>query len=403
MAGGAKKKRLARSSRTKKKGGARDAVSELTDDVLADILSRVPIKSLCHSKLVCRRWRDLISHPEHRKKLPQTLAGFFYERNRFPKSARHFINASGAGEALIDPSLSFLPRYVRIDIVDSCNGLLLCRCRKPTDPVTMDYIVCNPATEKWVVVPDSGWSSKAYDYDVMAHLGFDPAVSSHFHVFEFIPDYVWYMDHMDDEDMNEDDFVGWTEVVATYSSENGLWSFNKDNDQLEMPMDSKSVFFNGVLHLTTSDGMVLAIDVEGNVLRCIPVPIPNYHDHIGDVYLSQGHLYFASLCVSDESDGHELSVWCLEDYNSENWLLKHNVNPLHMFGERYYSMFGDKFDFISVHPEHDTIFMVCGTDQRLMSYEMGNMRLRLISRLGCYCSTLCPYVPLFSGSLEDEH
>ncbi|CAO2169287.1 unnamed protein product, partial [Urochloa humidicola] len=100
MAGGAKKKRLARSSRTKKKGGARDAVSELTDDVLADILSRVPIKSLCHSKLVCRRWRDLISHPEHRKKLPQTLAGFFYERNRFPKSARHFINASGAGEAL---------------------------------------------------------------------------------------------------------------------------------------------------------------------------------------------------------------------------------------------------------------------------------------------------------------
>ncbi|CAO2191671.1 unnamed protein product [Urochloa humidicola] len=111
MAGGAKKKRLARDSRTKKKGGARDAVSELTDDVLADILSRVPIKSLCHCKLVCRRWRDLISHPEHRKKLPQTLTGFFYgsyDRNRFPKSLHHFINVSGAGDPQFDPSLSFL-------------------------------------------------------------------------------------------------------------------------------------------------------------------------------------------------------------------------------------------------------------------------------------------------------
>ncbi|CAO2191669.1 unnamed protein product [Urochloa humidicola] len=124
MAGGAKKKRLARGSRTKQKVWARDMVSELTDNVLTDILWRVPIKSLCHCKLVCRRWRDLISQPEHRKKLPQTLAGFFYESydgNRFLKSARHFINVSGAGEALIDPSLSFLPRYERIDIVDSCN------------------------------------------------------------------------------------------------------------------------------------------------------------------------------------------------------------------------------------------------------------------------------------------
>ncbi|CAO2169288.1 unnamed protein product, partial [Urochloa humidicola] len=101
MAGDAKKKRVARSSKNnEKKGAALDAVSELTDDVLADILSRVPIKSLCHCKSVCRRWRYLISYSVHRKRLPQTLAGFFYEsydRNRFPKSARHFVNVSGAG------------------------------------------------------------------------------------------------------------------------------------------------------------------------------------------------------------------------------------------------------------------------------------------------------------------
>ncbi|CAL5005907.1 unnamed protein product [Urochloa decumbens] len=408
MAGGAKKKKVARGSKNnkKKKDAARDAVSELTDDVLADILSRVPIKSLCRCKSVCRRWRDLISHPEHRKKLPQTLAGFFYEsydRTRFPISARHFINVSGAGDPQIDPSLSFLPRYESIDVVDSCNGLLLCRGWKSTDPVTMDYVVCNPGTEEWVVVPDSGWSSKATFYKVrIVRLGFDPGVSSHFHVFEFIPDDVWYMN-------DQEEYVdGRIEVVAIYSSKAGVWSFNEDHEwggQFAMPMDSKSVFLNGVLHLVTYYGMVYAIDVKGNVLRAIPIPRPDYDEcNVGGVYVSQGHLYFAGEFFSDESGAYELSVWVLEDYNSEKWSLKHNVNPLHMFGEHYYSMFGNKFSIISIHPEHGTIFMVCGTHKRLMSYEMGRVRLRSISRLGSHSSTpYIPYVPLFSGSLADEH
>ncbi|CAL5012824.1 unnamed protein product [Urochloa decumbens] len=399
MAGGAKKKKVARGSKKKKKkGAARDAVSELTDDVLADILSRVPIKSLCHCKLVCRRWRDLISHPEHRKKLPQTLAGFFYDsydNARFPKWARHFINVSGAAEALIDPSLSFLPRYERIAIVDCCNGLLLCRGWKPTDPVTMDYVVCNPGTKEWVVVPDSGWSRQTGN--VMARLGFDPAVSSHFHVFAFIPDFVW---HVHDEEMDENGFDGRIEVVGIYSSKTGLWSFNEDNyklgDQFAMPMDSKGVFFNGVLHLTTFYGMVVAIDVEGNILRCIPVPILNYED--GEVYLSQGHLYFAARCVSDESDGHELSVWVLEDYDSENWSLKHNVSPQHMFGKTLLFKVWRLFQCYIDPPRSRYNF------HRLLSYEMGHMRLRLISRLGCHLlNDFLSYVPLFSVSLAHEH
>ncbi|CAL5012823.1 unnamed protein product [Urochloa decumbens] len=366
MAGGAKKKRVARSSKSKKKGGVQDAVSELTDDVLADILSRLPIKSLCHCKLVCRRWRNLISHPEHRKKLPQTLAGFFYgsyDRNGFPEWARHFINVSGAGHPLIEPSLSFLPVYERIDMVDSCNGLLLCRGWKSTHPVTMDYVVCNPATEKWVVVPESGFSSKVKYYEVrIARLGFDPAISPHFHVFEFIPDDVWYMD---DEKMNGNSFDGRIEVVAVYSSKAGIWSFNEDHfkwgDQFAMRTDSKSVFLNGVLHLTSYYGMILAFDVKGNGLRCIPVPTPDYDDY-GDipdcgVYLSQGHLYFAAGNIYKEphDSESELSVWVLKDYNSENWSLKHNVNPLHMFGEHYYSQFEDNFSVISIHPEHGSL------------------------------------------------
>jgi len=411
---------------SKKKGGVRDVVAKLTDDVLVDIISRVPVKSLGRCKMVCRRWRDLISHPEHRKRLLQTLEGFFcmsYDRNRSPKSARHFTNVSGAGEPLIDPSLSFLPKYESTDIVDSCNGLLLCCCWKPTDPMTVDSVVCNPATEKWVVVPDSGWSSKdrqeienlvhvpgtgTFYKGRIARLAFDAAVSSHFHVFEFIPDDVWYMD---DEEMKENNsFDGRIEVVAIYSSKAGVWSFNEHNfewgDKFAMPMDSKSVFFNGVLHLTTYC-MVVAIDLEGNILRGIPIPMPDYDEYNpGGVYVSQGHLYFSSIDVSDKSEDYELSVWVLEDYNSENWSLKYSVNPLYLFGATCHSKFGDDSIVISIHPEHDVIMivMVCGAEKTLMSFDMCHMRRHFISRLGCHCSTRCiPYVPLLSGSLADEN
>lgn len=138
-----------------------------------------------------------------------------------------------------------------------------------------------------MVVPDSGWCSKATFYEPrIARLGFDPAISTHFHVFEFIPDHVW---HMNDREMDvndfyrmtyENDFDGRIQVVATYSSKTGVWSFNEDHfkwgGQFAIPMDSKGVFFNGVLHLTTFYGMVLAIDVEGNILRGIPVSMPDY-------------------------------------------------------------------------------------------------------------------------------
>ena len=270
----------------------------------------------------------------------------------------------------------------------------------------MDYVVCNPATEKWVVVPDSGWSSKATYYKArIARLGFDPAVSSSFHVFEFIPDDVWYMDN----EQMEDSFDGRIEAVAIYSSKAGVWSFNEDNvvlgDQFAMPMDSKSVFFNGVLHLTTFYGMVVAIDVEGNILRGIPIPLPDYDEYNpGGVYVSQGQLYFSSMYKSDKSKDYELSVWVLVDYNSENWSLKLSVNPLHLLGAFYHSKFGYDFSVISIHPDHDMIFMVCGTEKTVMSYEMGHRRRRVISRFGCHCLTRCiPYVPLLSGSLADEN
>ncbi|CAM0884613.1 unnamed protein product [Alopecurus aequalis] len=375
-----------------------DPISKLTDDILVDIISRVPYKSTCCCKCVSTRWRGLFSHPDHRKKLPQPLAGFFHEsyhKNRFPKTVQYFTNVSGEGDPLVNPSLSFLPTYESLHILDCCNGLLLCRCWKATtDPKTLDYVVCNPASEKWVVVPTTDWSSKVE----VARLGFEPAVSSHFHVFEFIDEEVW---GIDESELSYCD--GRIETVAIYSSKSGVWKHQSlDSLAFAIPRNSKSVFINGILHLAVAYYFILAVDVEGNRWRIIHIPMEPYHDDARDdaIFVSREQLYFTSSVTC--SNGFQLSVWVRENYNSERWTLKHNVSHLDLFGAMY-SLFANHFNVISFHPERNMIFIVCGHENTLMSYEMDCRKLCLICELGRDCqieggkTPYIPYVPLYSG------
>ncbi|XP_047060529.1 putative F-box protein At3g22650 [Lolium rigidum] len=406
---------MAPGSKKKKKGVKGSPVDKLTDDILADIISRVPYKSSRCCKCVSTRWRDLFSHPDHRKKMPQSIAGFFYEdcnEDRFPEKARYFINVTGKGYRLIDPSLSFLPKCERLDIMDCCNGLLLCRCWKDTDPETVDYVVCNPATMKWVVVPATEWSSKVN----VARLGFDSAVSAHYHVFEFISQEVW---GLDESELSY--YGGRIEAVATYSSKAGVWTHKmvKYND-FAIPAHSKGVFFNGVMHLAAYDDMVVTFDVKGKLLRIIRTPSPpcRYDFPVNDVFLSQGQLHFTCSTNSesddsiskrsDESDSSNLLVWVLEDYSSEKWTLKHTVSHLQLF-EDTDSEYPD-YNVISFHPERNMIFIVYGHNNTLISYEMDCKKRCSLRQLGqdgheyfgeINKNPFIPYVPLFTESLAD--
>lgn len=83
---------------------------------------------------------------------------------------------------MVDPSLPFLRSSCkRIQIIDSSNGLLLCGYAKKYE---YEYLVCNPATEKWIVLPDTDAKHGMHT----ARLCFDPAVSSHFRVFLLVED-----------------------------------------------------------------------------------------------------------------------------------------------------------------------------------------------------------------------
>ncbi|CAN6341295.1 unnamed protein product [Urochloa humidicola] len=131
--------------------------ASLPDDLIAEILVRVPYPSLCRFKCVSRLWLALCSDPGIRRKCPETLSGFFFLSEELSPSGYvpRFINASGRDWAMVDPSLSFLPPSHRnVAIVDSCNGLLLC-CRLNLRGDVSCYFVCNPATQRWIKLPGS--------------------------------------------------------------------------------------------------------------------------------------------------------------------------------------------------------------------------------------------------------
>ncbi|CAL5093467.1 unnamed protein product [Urochloa decumbens] len=127
MAGGPSSKKSSKKRRARRRRTwNRNPAAELPDDLLLEILARVPYSSLCRFRCVSKRWSALISDPKNRERLPQTLAGFFY---RMPSggSTPHsygFLNVSGTGAPFIEPSFSFLPDSERegLELVDCCNG-----------------------------------------------------------------------------------------------------------------------------------------------------------------------------------------------------------------------------------------------------------------------------------------
>src|SRR4051812_48591977 len=82
-------------------------LGRLPEGPLLDILSRVPYRSLCRFKCVSKPWLALCSDPQVRKKCFQTLSGFF-QRHSCGRDGVHFINLSGRGPPMVDPSLPFL-------------------------------------------------------------------------------------------------------------------------------------------------------------------------------------------------------------------------------------------------------------------------------------------------------
>ncbi|XP_048539015.1 F-box protein At1g47340-like [Triticum urartu] len=370
--------------------------SLFTDDLILEILSRLPARSVHRFKCVSVAWRDLIADPANRKKLPQTLAGFLYISYR-SGHRHHFASVSG-GLAPFDPSLPYLQpnKDEGIAQVDACNGLLLYR-RYTKNMVTLwtegdfHFVVCNPATGRWLELPPQPQPPAPTNiHSPTAGLAFDPVVSSHFHVLTF----------------EETNMEAYLTGVNIYSSRTRAWS-RRDSGMVEKAtlLRSKCVFVGGMLYLMgnledmNGEYVLVGVDMEGKVWKTIHVP---YGSKFGTIGSSQGCLHYAVAYVDDNNETlvSEISLWCLKDNESKGLVLKHTTSI-----DKLMSMTGKTYRVVEIHPDCDTIFLVSNDGDTLAAYDMRHQKVGYILNLENNTQQFLPYVPMFSELLADadEH
>ncbi|CAN6171225.1 unnamed protein product [Urochloa humidicola] len=372
-----------------KRSASESAMGDIPEGPLVEILSRVPAKSVCRFKCVSKVWLDLITDPHHRKKLPQAMQGLFCQTSKTTEalldiqSNFSFIDLVPRSVPLdIDPSffLTKEPGLGFLNIRDSCNGLLLFEHHMGStgNYARLGYIVCNPTTKERKNVPTCGSpSSTSLGYP---YLAFDPAVSSHFNLVQFQVE--------GDEKILS---------VHGYSSETGAWTENQIGEQGEegqlegwgrfnflLANPQRCPFVNGFLHLIVLDQdrmKIVALDVQGKARRMIQVPHVHHRSstiqYFGE---SQGQLHYITQKTLDAREKkYKLSIWVLQDYDAQKWVLKGTVNSHEVFGEKSGRGGMEEFEVVGIHQHRNVVFFTRPLGHKLMAYNMDRKELSTIA------------------------
>ncbi|KAG9457206.1 hypothetical protein H6P81_001714 [Aristolochia fimbriata] len=319
--------------------------SYLGNDLLTEILGRLPIKPLFRMKSVSKLWNRLISSDQLQRKM-RLSPGLFY---RFlvidcePEIYRYVsLSDENSDEGAIeDISLSFLPHYPYTEIIDSCNGLLLLLWLE-TDGVAcqMEYYVCNPLTKRWVALPGP---RERVGFD-SARLAFDPTVSPDFQVIHIC--------------CPSDQTV--TSIAAEiFSSATGQWVESSHPCEPVPPffLPHISVFFNGILYFMNLPQYIMGFNVSEG--KCCVIRFPEERRHHAFLKICKGCIYFVN------NDNFVINVWSIEDTSTYEWTLKHTINlkalnqqvslplcDLYRSNILHHSFY--PFDF---HPEREAVFL----------------------------------------------
>ncbi|GAB4858518.1 hypothetical protein Ancab_009994 [Ancistrocladus abbreviatus] len=126
----------------------------LFDDLLVEILHRLPGKLVAQCKLVCKRWLSIVSSSYFLHCIIMCYDNEKVEKLRAICGGKQMLMASKKPGSKL--SLDFLPCFAQgqdledFKIVGSSGGLLLC-CIGQFYPSI--YYVYNPLTKKWVELP----------------------------------------------------------------------------------------------------------------------------------------------------------------------------------------------------------------------------------------------------------
>ncbi|KAF8016309.1 hypothetical protein BT93_H1730 [Corymbia citriodora subsp. variegata] len=213
----------------------------IPEDIIIDILLRLPAKSLTRFKCVCKQWWSLISDPGFAKSHLQRLkSGDLIHSQRIliadicGNYDRSYIatidyEALDSGERRMVVPHRIKPFWDSLNVVGSCDGLVCFLCRNI-------FIIYSPTTREYNELPSS---DLVEDYECV-HLPYD---HSTFHGFGYDP-------RSDDYKVVEGihDYLLWTAAIYSFKSRSWRRIYFPTEEESRFEVCDNGVYWNGALH-----------------------------------------------------------------------------------------------------------------------------------------------------------
>ncbi|KAL7224548.1 hypothetical protein ACSBR1_025920 [Camellia fascicularis] len=278
--------------------------------LLTEILLRLPAKSLIRFKSVSKNWLHLISDSHfavnHSRRIRNSsmISGLFFYFDYSPTEPHSVSLHANPNRNL--PTLSFLDAVGGdhpFRIKSACNGLILCQnhqivCHR----YTKNYIVCNPTTQKFTLLPQLDSLSLSYEsLDVC--LAFDPSKSPHYKVVFFRPRY----------------------QIDIYSSETASWKQITGSECGPLRDCLEGVFWNGAIHWLSHEDVHFRFDVnEEKLIKTHNPPSPKILSVDKTRYFGVcgSHLFLIQMRLQNAMGFRILEM----DRVSFHWIVKCRVN-----------------------------------------------------------------------------
>ncbi|KAJ0439501.1 putative F-box domain-containing protein [Helianthus annuus] len=338
------------------------AVIRSNDDLLTEILLRLPGTSILRFKSVSKHWHMLLSHRHFTQRYDNhsKSPGLFGCNTYVPYDVD---NPS-------TPPFSSLGSYFdrpRVRIVQSCNGLLLCSTHGAKgSKAAPKYYVFNPTTKQLALIPPIHESAKVRKTIRFMGLAYHQTDCPHYKV-------VCVRRLEPDRDLFQ---------IQIYSSDTREWKICTVTLDTHWSFFEKGVYWNGAIHWAPWHPNHFYFKIEAEQVQTLPLPVDMMSFDFMTMYFgeSRGHLHLTVGVDPKGTSLHQNVYEMLSDHSG--WFVKYQLQ-LHELWGAFPEMTRSPYDFNVVdvvrgEKEEDT-FIVLRISWKLIRYNVHDKNFRQMS------------------------
>ncbi|OIT33051.1 PREDICTED: F-box protein At5g07610-like [Nicotiana attenuata] len=344
-----------------------------SDDILKEILLRLPASSFLRFSCVSHRWRSFISDPylrqlHSRRSAAITDSLFLFRKSDKKYHLDHLFNFSDTSKRKAVPSniRTFTDNFRSVEPLHCCNGLF-CLKLLQLDSDDVLYCVYNPCINQYTNIPLPDINDE--EEIVSMNLAFDPKRSSHYKIICIVGERLGFLRFL------------------TFSTEGNNWKESGQGVRVRGEYYFvKGVFLNGNIYWISKHSAFVCFDVDNDSLKIMPstsVPagrngrkIKYFGESAGNLHLIEENALRPTL----------LNVFELKN-DCSKWYVKYVVDvddlthlfPLMVINEpESLDVIGYQFDVLCfVDGEKDgKTMLVLSVPEKMISYDIKSMDIK---------------------------